>query len=498
MQTWLMMLAITAAPEPTFNRDVAPIVFQHCAACHRPGEVAPFSLLNYRDVQKRGGLIERVVDKRFMPPWKVVQGHGDFRDVRRLADAEIDVIHRWVKAGMPEGDPKDLPAEPKFTAGWQMGKPDMVIVMPEPYNVPAEGPDIYRNFVIPLKLPPGKYIKAVEHRPNNRRVVHHAALSIDSAGLGRKLDADDPGPGFTRFTPPGQLFPGSLAAWTPGRESRPLPDGLSLAWPQGADLILQLHLHPSGKPEVEQSTVGLYLTDQAPRRSMLDVVLIDKKIDIPPGEKAYRSGDRYTLPVDCTALAVYPHMHMLGKDVKVTAVLPDGTKQSILWIDDWDFKWQNFYEYQKPLRLPKGTQLTMECVHDNSATNPNNPTTPPKRVRWGEATFDEMSAAILQLQPDRESDVAAMIQTLGPRIVGRILASNPEANKALEDAVAKQVEELIRRFDKDGDGKLSLEEIKAIPGAKDVAAILARFDKDGDQKLDAAELTEAIKALTGR
>jgi hypothetical protein len=231
---------------------------------------------------------------------------------------------------------------------------------------------------------------------------------------------------------------------------------------------------------------------------MFDIALIDKNIDIPPGEPAYRSRDRVTLPVDMSVLALFPHMHMIGRDVKLTAVLPDGKKQSLFWIDDWDFKWQNFYEYRTPIRLPKGTELIMECVHDNSATNPNNPSTPPRRVKWGEQTFDEMSAIMVQMMPERESDVAALLQALNRRIVGRIMPANPEAERALSAAVMQQAEQAIRKFDKDGDGKLSFDEIAAIPGVREAAAAIIRFDADGDKKLDTAELVKAIKTLTGR
>lgn len=411
--------------EVTFNKHVAPIVFKQCAGCHRPGEVAPFSLLTYRDVQKRAGQIRTVTAEKFMPPWKSVAGHGKFRDERRLSVEEIGLLAQWANEGAVEGNPADLPAPPKFSEGWRLGPPDLVLTMPEAYEVPADGPDIYRNFVLKVDVPKGKFIKAAEYHPGNRRVVHHAALALDMPGTARKLDEADPGPGFKGgLNIPGQLFPGSLAAWTPGRDPIPLPDGLSMPWPASTDMILQLHLHPSGKPETERSQVGLYLTDEAPRRSMIDLVLIDKRIDIPPSEKNYRTRDEFTLPADMLAFGLFPHMHMIGKELKVTAHPPAGEPFDLLWINDWDFNWQNFYQYAEPVKLGVGTRLVLECVHDNSAENPRNPGQPPKRVRWGEQSFDEMSAAILQLVPENDADLAKFSNHRG-RVIGGIIAKPP-------------------------------------------------------------------------
>jgi hypothetical protein len=392
-------------PPTTFNKHIAPIIFQHCADCHHPGEVAPFSLLSYSDVRKRVKQIEDVTRDRFMPPWKSVDGHGRFMGERRLKQEEIDLIARWVKEGAAEGDASDLPPTPTFLDNWKLGKPDVVITMPEPYRLKEDRPDDFRNFVFDLAIPEGKYIKAAEFHPSNRAVVHHAALMMDTTGEARKKDDDDPGPGFQGAALPGPLLPGSLATWTPGRDPSPLPEGLSLPWKPGNALILQLHLHPSGKAELEQSSIGFYLTDEPPRRSMVDLLLIDTKIDIPAGEQAYTSRDEFTLPLDMEALGVFPHMHLIGRDIKIIALLP-GQKDPmpLLWINDWDFNWQGFYQYETPVKLPAGTLIKLETVHDNSAENIRNPNTPPKRMRWGEQTTDEMSLAILQLVPVHEED----------------------------------------------------------------------------------------------
>jgi len=426
--------ADTAANEPvTFNKHIAPLIFQNCSACHHPGEVAPFSLLTYDDAKKRAKQIQLVTTQRLMPPWKGVEGHGRFIDERRLKPEQIDLIARWVNAGSLEGDPRDLPKPPEFSAGWKLGPPDIVITMPEAYTVPADGPDIYRNFVFEISIPAGKYLKAAEYRPGNRRVVHHAALAMDVDGKARRQDEEDPAPGFKgSLNLPGQLLPGSLSAWTPGRDPLPLPEGLSMPWKKGAGLLLQLHLHPSGKPETEQSTVGLYLTDQAPQRSMADVVLIAKKIDIPPGEKAYATHDEFVLPVEMKAFGLFPHMHLIGREMKIVAHPPGTESFSLLWINDWDFNWQNFYQYETPVTLPAGTKITLDAVHDNSADNFRNPNNPPQRVTWGEQTTNEMSAAILQLVPLHETDMPKLRETLAKKIIGGISASS-----AMKDKVSR-------------------------------------------------------------
>ncbi|MEP7015177.1 MAG: ascorbate-dependent monooxygenase [Verrucomicrobiota bacterium] len=391
--------------EPTYCRDIAPLVQANCVTCHRPGEVAPFSLLTYNDVRKHGKTIAAVIKARIMPPWKAVPGYGEFVGARRLTDEQVSLIQEWFKAGMPEGDQKDLPASPTFVSGWQLGNPDIVLTMPEPYGMPAEGNDIHRNFVLPLQLPEGKYIRAIEYRPSNRRVVHHAVLAMDTTHSSRERDEADPGPGFTQVLLPGRMLPGNMSIWTPGWNPVPLPEGLSLPWPKGADLVLQLHFHLSGKPESEQSRIGIFLTDHPPSKSSVDVLLEDRRIDIPPGEKAYRSRDSEVLPVAVDVFGLFPHMHWLGKEVKVIARMPGGKKRTLLWINDWDFKWQMYYQYSKPVRLPAGTELIMECVHDNSIDNLNNPSLTPQRVRWGIQTFDEMSDVVVQMIPVNQTDV---------------------------------------------------------------------------------------------
>jgi mono/diheme cytochrome c family protein len=415
---------LPSSERPTFNKHIAPLVFEHCASCHRPGEVAPFSLLTYSDVKKRAGQIAELTSKRFMPPWKSVEGHGRFIGERRLSQDQIDLIARWVSQGSIEGDSRDLPATPKFNDSWTLGQPDIVLTMAEPYPVPADGPDVYRNFILKLEIPSGKYIKALEYRPSNRRVVHHALFASDATGKARKDDEADPLPGFQgSLNIPGRLFPGSMSAWAPGREARPLPDDISMPWNNKADLILQLHLHPSGKPEVEQSTIGFYLTDEPPSRSMVDVMLLDNKIDIPPGEAAFRTRDEFSIPVEMEVLALFPHMHLIGRDFRITAVPPTGEPFDLIWINDWDFNWQSLYQCEPSVRLPANTKIVLEALHDNSVANIRNPSNPPRRVTFGEETSNEMTAALIQFVPVHEADLAKMTEANKRRIVSAIKAS---------------------------------------------------------------------------
>jgi mono/diheme cytochrome c family protein len=385
----------------TFNKDVAPLLFERCASCHRPGEVAPFPLLDYRDASKRARLIRAVTAERSMPPWKAEPGAGHFAHDRRLTDEQIATIARWVEAGTPEGDPADLPPLPRFADGWQLGEPDMVVTMKEPYELVAEGPDVYRCFVLPNPIPAGKYLRAIEYRPGNRRIVHHVVIAtLSRAAAQAKLDEGDGKSFSSGLTPPGRLLPGPLAFWTPGMEPQPLPDGLAAEVSERDDLVLQLHLHPSGKPETEQTSIGLHFTDQKPQGRLKLMVLSNNKIDIAPDAAEHAVSASMTLKEPVAVYGVFPHMHMIGRSVRVTATLPDGTTEPLIAIGDWDFNWQLYYRYAAPLRLPAGTRLDGRWTYDNSAANPANPSRPPRRVTYGEQTVNEMAILVMDVTPD--------------------------------------------------------------------------------------------------
>jgi hypothetical protein len=356
--------------------------------------------LNYRDASKRARLLRTVTEERTMPPWKGEPGFGPFVDERRLTDDQIALIARWVAEGTPEGDPADLPSPPQFTPGWQLGEPDLVVTMTEPYALVAEGRDDYRCFVIPFAPPPGKYIQAVEYRPGNRRIVHHAVLtSLPHQAAMDKLAAGDGKSFGSGLAPPGQLLPGPLAIWTPGKESRPLPEGLGAAWPNGADLVLQLHLHPSGKPETEQSTIGFHFTDQPPRSRLQMTIVANNHVDIPPGASDHVIEASRTLKQAVEVYGIFPHMHLIGRTTKLTATLPDGSVVPLLSIADWDFNWQQYYQFATPVPLPAGTRLDGRWTYDNSTANRANPNKEPTRVTFGEQTINEMAITVLDVIP---------------------------------------------------------------------------------------------------
>jgi hypothetical protein len=384
--------------EVTFAKDVAPILFKRCVGCHRPGEVAPFPLLEYRDASKRAALIAELTSSRQMPPWKPEPGAGHFADERRLTDAEIGLIRRWSEGGAAEGDRADLPAAPKFTAGWQLGEPDLVIRMAEPYTLAASGPDEYRCFVLPIQVPAGKYIKSIEYRPGNRKIVHHAVVtSLPHQEAVAKLASGDGKSFLSGLAPPGRLLSGPLSIWTPGMEPHFLPGDLATSWPAKTDMVLQLHLHPSGKPEVEQSLIGIHLTDQKPTASLRMSALSNDKIDIPPGKRDYEVRASQTLNAESTLFGVFPHLHLIGRSVRAEATLPDKRKIPLISITNWDFNWQYYYQYAEPVRLPAGTQIDVRWTYDNSASNPANPSNPPRRVTYGEQTTDEMAFLVFDL-----------------------------------------------------------------------------------------------------
>jgi hypothetical protein len=396
----------------TFTRDVAPILYRHCAACHRPGEVGPFSLLTYEDARRRAGVISQVVARRYMPPWKPAPGYGKFQGERTLTASEIETIQRWAEGGAPEGNPADTPALPRFPEGWRLGPPDLVARMPKPFAVAAEGEDIYQCFVVPLNLDKDRYVRALEFQPGNRRLVHHALLFADPAGVARKKGATYP-----CFGAPGFLPARGLGGWTPGMPPITLPDGAQLTLPKSSDLVLQLHFHPTGRIEQEQSSVAFYFSDTPPTRRLLDVPLGSNRIDIPAGERAYQVRDQFTLPVDVEVIGIIPHAHYICKDMKGVAVLPDSSRRWLLWIPDWDFNWQDQYRYETPLRLPAGTRLEMEFTYDNSAANPRNPNQPPQRVVWGPDSTDEMAGLHVQVIPVRREDTEELTQALWGRMM---------------------------------------------------------------------------------
>ena len=400
----------------TFSHDVAPILYSHCVVCHRPGAVAPFSLRSYADAAKRASLIATVVAKRFMPPW-LPDGSGPrFQNERRLTASEIATFERWADAGAPEGDPAAAPRAPQFPDGWELGKPDLAATMRQPFDVPADGPDLYQCFAIPIGEPRDRYLRAIDIRPSNSKVAHHVLLFEDVTGSARKRDT---GAGYSCFGTPGFLPAHGLGGWTPGSLAIQMPPDLSETLYARADLVLQVHYHPTGKPERDQTSVGLYFTDEPPRKHARDIALESHRIDIPPGDRNYKVSDHFTIPVDVNALGIIPHAHYVCREMYGYAILPNGKRMTLIHIPDWNFDWQAQYRFAAPVRLPADTRVEMEFTYDNSADNPRNPNHPPQRVVWGPGSKDEMAGLHIEVTPVRESD----LEELGDALWGKMIRS---------------------------------------------------------------------------
>jgi len=416
---------LPAADKVTFSETIAPILYQNCVTCHRPGEAAPFALISYEDAKKRGSLIATVTKSRYMPPWHAAHDYGQFADERRLTDAQIGAIAQWVSDGMPQGDVSKMPKLPQFPEGWHLGKPDLILEMRAGFNLAASGPYVYRNFVIPTHLTADKWVRAIEFRPSARKVVHHVLFAYDASGSVQKMDGVDGKPGFTGMSAigitGGAAASGSLGGWAVGATPVFLPDGLALPLPKNSDVVLQMHFHLTGKPEMEKSTLGIYFEDKAPERRLTAVQVpalfgFGAGLDIPAGERAYKIQDSLTLPVDVQAFSVGAHAHYVAKEMKATATLPNGTTVPLLWIQDSDFNWQDRYTYKAPVTLPKGTKIDVKLVYDNSTDNPRNPSNPAKRVWWGEQSFDEMGSVTLQAVAARKEDEPALQVFLADRL----------------------------------------------------------------------------------
>ena len=398
--------SLALVKHPTFNRDIAPIVFRHCAPCHRPGQSAPFTLLTYADVQKRTRQIVDVTSQHTMPPWQAADVGVKYLGERRLIEEEIEVLRRWVEQGSVEGAHNDLPPQPKWNDDWQLGTPDLVLPMPDTFTLPAEGRDVYHNFVLPARLPARQFVAAMELRVGSK-AVHHAGIHLDATPESRLRDAKEPGPGFAGMELPATVTvpDGHFLSWQPGRDAYRSPAGLPWTLEPNTDLLLQLHMQPTGKPEPVRCEIGLYFTNRPPTNAMLKVLLTSVQVNIPAGEKNFIVEDSYVLPVDVEVLGVKPHVHYLGKDLQASALLPDGSRRMLLHIPNWDFNWQQDYRFAAPMRLPGGTRLQMRFAYDNSESNPHNPHRPPRDVRYGVQTTDEMAELWVQVLAANVNDL---------------------------------------------------------------------------------------------
>lgn len=403
-----------AVSSVTYHGQIAPIILQDCAPCHRPGESGPFSLLTYEDVKKRAAQIVKVTSSRFMPPWLPEPGYGQFKEERRLTEAQIKLFAEWVKQGTPAGTPQKGTAAPQFGTGWLMGQPDLVLRSARPYTVPADAGETFWNFIMPVPITSTRWVRAIEIRPGNPRVFHHANVILDRSHAARHRESA-PGSGFPgmdvifeeeTFEPDGNFL-----SWKPGSSQVVETDGMAWRADPGMDLILNVHLKPTGKEETVNPVIGVYFTDKPQTRfPMLIQLEHDRALDIPPGEKDFLVTDEYRAPMDLNILAVYPHAHYLAKVVEGYATLPDGSKKWLIRIPDWDLNWQGVFRYKSPVLIPKDSVVTMRIHYDNSAGNVRNPNNPPKRVTGGTDAASEMSHFWLQVLPVTEGDHRAELQ----------------------------------------------------------------------------------------
>jgi len=431
------LLGARASAQPvTYAKDIAPLVADRCGMCHHPGGSAPFSLLSYEDVKRRATLIASVTERRYMPPWKADPSNGPFVGQQPLSDAEIRLIRRWADEGAAEGDPRDLPPVRAWTEGWQLGKPDVVVTLPQPYTLPPDGTDVFRIFVLPIPTDAVRYVRALEFRPGNPKVVHHANIRIDTTAASHQLDAAQPGPGYDGLIAHSAQYPdGYFLGWTPGQVAPLAPNDLAWRLLPQSDLVVEVHMRPSGRPEPVAPSIGLYFSDTAPTRSPVMLRLGRQSIDIPAGERSYTISDSYVVPVDVDVAAVQPHAHYRAREVHGAATLPDGSTKPLVDVKDWDFRWQHVYRFVTPVHLPKGTRLSMLYTYDNSADNPRNPEQPPKRARWGQRSSDEMGDLWIQVLTRDEHDVARLTREFRPKVLAEdIIGYEIEIEKHPDDA----------------------------------------------------------------
>jgi len=383
----LILVATPAlASPPTFSKDVAPILYKSCVECHRPDAMAPMALINYDDARPWARAIKQKVTRHEMPPWGADPTIGKFSNDVSLKQSEIDTIAAWVDAGAPQGNPADLPPAPKYAAGWSIGKPDLIFKMQQPFNVPADGTVPYSYVTIPTNLKEDVWIRGVELKPTDRRVVHHI-ISTLVEGNGKP---PDPTPKLTR-DPSRKELGGGLGGLVPGRLYSLYEDGVARKIPAGADIVLQMHYTTIGQPMTDQTEIGIVLAKEPPAKLRAEGggAIPNMAFAIPPGDPNYEVVGKQTFDRDTYLSSLYPHMHVRGKDAQYSIVYPDGREEIVLRVPKYDFNWQLSYKLAEPKFMPKGSTLKVTMHYDNSTGNRFNPD-PTATVRWGEQTWEEM------------------------------------------------------------------------------------------------------------
>ncbi|HLJ46947.1 MAG TPA: hypothetical protein VKU01_13110 [Bryobacteraceae bacterium] len=395
----ILLTGIPAGATPTFSKDVAPILYKNCASCHRAGEIAPMSLLTYEQTRPWAKSIREMVMRGQMPPWHAAEPRGTFSNDRRLTDNDKKTLVAWIDGGAPEGNPKDLPPQPKFTEGWEIGTPDLVLSMSKPYSVPASGTIAYQYFTIPTNFTEDKWVQAIEVRPGTRRVVHHILVFAREPG---KTPRDAAFVTVVPRTPPPANrdgngapqnrngSPGTLIATTaPGTNALIFEPGSALKIAAGSTLLFQVHYTANGTAATDESSVGMIFAKAPPQREIHTSAFLNHLLKVPAGstDQAVDSAIEFTEDTHITAL--FPHTHLRGKGWEYRLIYPDGRSQVVLSVPQYDFNWQTYYVFATPLSVPKGSRLEATAHYDNSVNNKWNPD-PKVDVRWGEQTWQEM------------------------------------------------------------------------------------------------------------
>jgi hypothetical protein len=404
----VLLLCAAASFAGVTYRDVAPIIAAKCQQCHRPNDIAPFALMTYDDAQTWSADMRTALAQGIMPPWKPVE--GKFRGAFNLTADEKQMLLDWIDQGTQQGDPVDPPPDssgtPVTDSVWRLGDPDLILKMPE-YS-PPRAPDTYRCFVLNTGLDDKRFISGYQVLPGDKQQVHHVLLFIDTTGESDRLDGKDGTPGYDCFGGPVVTIGigGLLGGWAPGVQPLRLPDGIAGLLPGKARLVMQVHYHPNGKRAPDQTSVGLYYAPpETTQKRLVNIPIINDTFTIPAGASGYTV--KASLPVlpflTGKAITIAPHMHLIGRQIRMDLVARDGTKTPLINIDNWDFNWQGFYTFEQPVTLPSGATLQLSAVYDNSENNPRNPNSPVKAVRWGEGTNDEMCIGFLGVVFDNEN-----------------------------------------------------------------------------------------------
>ncbi len=395
---------------PTYAHDAAPIIFSHCVSCHRPGENGPFSLTTYQQAKTWASAIQQYTARKVMPPWKPVNDNDVFLDSHALSEKEIGILASWADSGAPLGDANSVPPLPTYAAStsWKMGKPDIIMQPKTAYHLSPEGKDVYRNYVFPQEFSQDQFVRAVEFKEDNRAIVHHIVVYIDRSGMAASLDNREKEPGYTvsgTGIGVGVEDTDWLTLWTPGSNSaRIFPAGTAYKVPAGARMVLQVHYHKTGRIETDQSRAGIFFTPAASVKQEIKMEpILNAFFKLEPGKSDQEVTKSYHIQQNLHVWAVMPHMHMLGKRMKMEAVLPDGKQIPLITINDWDFNWQDLYRFKTPIALPKGSRIDVTALYDNTEQNPRQPSHPPRMVRWGEQSTDEMFIGFFQYTVDKPS-----------------------------------------------------------------------------------------------